>query len=152
MRYPTRISVSLRCLIVAVCTCTAGGARAQALTGLWQFSDGNNLTAATVGAPLTINGTSPTWVASQTYGSITLDGVISTVVGSSNSILVTHGIGANGGGTRTNEYTFVYDVRKPTATLWRSFYQTDLTNTTDAEFFVRGSGDGVTLNLSLIHI
>jgi autotransporter-associated beta strand protein len=118
----------------------------QSLTGLWEFSDGNNLAAATVGTPLTVNGTAPTWFASQTYGSVTLDGVINTVVGSSNSILVTHGIGANGGGIRTNDYTFVYDVRKPTATLWRSFYQTDLSNTTDAEFFVRGSGDGALLN------
>ena len=120
--------------------------RGQSLTGLWEFSDGADLTTATVGAPLTINGTCPTWFASQTYGSTTLDGVINTVVGSSNSILVTHGIGANGGGVRTNDYTFVYDVRKPTATLWRSFYQTDLTNTTNAEFFVRGSGDGALLN------
>jgi len=148
MRRSIRISAALRCLAMTLCAgiCFEAVVRAQTLTGLWEFSDGGNLTAATIGAPLTINGTSPTWVASQTYGSTTLDGVISTVVGSSNSILVTHGIGANGGGTRTNEYTFVYDVRKPTATLWRSFYQTDLTNTTDAEFFVRGSGDGATLN------
>ena len=144
MKLPTRITIAVGCLAVALCA--GGPARGQAITGLWEFTDGNDLAAATIGAPLTINGTSPSWSASQTYGSTTLDGVINTVVGSSNSILVTHGIGANGGGTRTNEYTFVYDVRKPTATLWRSFYQTDLTNTTNAEFFVRGSGDGATLN------
>lgn len=144
MKLPAPLASAV--LGLAVMLGIGGGARAQTLTGLWEFSDGADLTAATVGAPLTINGTAPTWVASQTYGSTTLEGTINTVVGASNSILVTHAIGANGGGTRTNEYTFVYDVRKPTATLWRSFYQTDLANTTDAEFFVRGSGDGVTLN------
>jgi autotransporter-associated beta strand protein len=119
---------------------------AQTLTSLWEFEDAADLGAATVGVPLTINGTTPAWFESQTYGSVTLTGVVNTVVGTSNFFTATHDIGANGGGTRTNQYTLVYDVKKPTATLWRSFYQTDLTNTTDAEFFVRGAGSGVTLN------
>lgn len=126
-----------------------GGAEpvpAQTLSSLWEFNDAANLGAATVGVPLAVNGTAPEWFESQTYGSVTLNGVVNTVVGTSNFLTATHGIGANGGGTRTNEYTLVYDVKKPTATLWRSFYQSDLANTTDAEYFVRGAGTGVTLN------
>jgi len=121
-------------------------ARGQRLTSLWEFDDAADLGAATVGVPLTIDGTAPEWFDSLTYGSVTLNGVVNTVVGTGNFFTATHDIGANGGGSRTNQYTLVYDVKKPSATLWRSFYQTDLANASDAEFFVRGSGSGVTLN------
>ncbi|MCU0780932.1 MAG: hypothetical protein MUF04_07500, partial [Akkermansiaceae bacterium] len=121
---------------------TASFASAQSpLAGLWEFDDNANLGKATVGTDLTVNGTAPSWVASQTYGSTTVNGVITTVAGTANGFTATHNIGVNGGGTtRTNEYTFIFDVSRPNSNGWRAFWQSTLANNDDAEFFVRGSG------------
>ena len=143
---PRRSRAVIALLAAALTLGASGASEGQILSSLWEFNDATNLGIATVGVPLTINGTAPEWFESQTYGSVTLAGVVNTVVGTANFFTATHDLGANGGGSRTNEYTLVYDVKKPTATLWRSFYQTDLANTTDAEYFVRGAGSGVTLN------
>jgi autotransporter-associated beta strand protein len=145
-RTEKRVCCGSSLFITALTLAIAGPAHAQTLSSLWEFQDAQDIGKATVGVPLAINGTAPEWFESQTYGTVTLQGVVNTLVGPSNFFTATHNIGANGGGNRTNQYTLVYDVKKPTATLWRSFYQTDLANTTDAEFFVRGAGSGVTLN------
>jgi len=116
-------------------------AQQSPLAGLWEFDDNTNLGKATVGTDLTVNGTAPSWVASQTYGPTTLNGVITTQQGTANGFTATHNIGVNGGGTtKTNEYTFIFDVSRPNSTAWRSFWQSDLANGNDAEFFVRGTG------------
>ncbi|MCW1925079.1 autotransporter-associated beta strand repeat-containing protein [Luteolibacter arcticus] len=114
------------------------------LVGLWKFDDSSNLGKATFGTDLTVAGTAPVWSADATYGTTTLTGVITTVSGIANRLVATHGIGANGGNAnRAAEYTLVYDIRRPTGNLWRTFYQTDLTNGNDAEYFTRGSGGTV---------
>lgn len=119
----------------------AAGPVSAALVGLWEFDDSGDLGKATVGTDLTIAGTSPTYSATSTDGgSKTLNGVISTVTGSANYLDATHNIGANGGGSFTNQYTLVYDVKRPAGTAWRSFYQASLTNSNDAEYFTRGGG------------
>lgn len=123
-------------LVVAVSTSQAAN-----LVGLWEFDDSGDLGKATVGTDLTIAGTSPTYSATMADGgSNSLSGVITTVVGSANYLDATHNIGANGGGTFTNQYSLVYDVKRPTGNLWRTFYQTSLTNSNDAEYFTRGGG------------
>jgi autotransporter-associated beta strand protein len=119
-------------------------AHSQVLKGLWEFDDDTNLGKASFGTDLTIEGSAPTWSASATYNGTTLNGVITTVQGVANRLRATHHIGANGGNaTRSAEYTLVYDVRRPTGNLWRTFYQTDLNNTSDAEYFTRGGGGTV---------
>jgi hypothetical protein len=113
-------------VVLMVAARGGGAAYGQTLTGLWEFGDSGNLAAATVGSDLTINGTSPTWNATETYGSTTLSGVITTIGGTANNLRAATGIGANGGGSRTNEYTFVWDVRTPGSGPWRSFFSTNL--------------------------
>lgn len=111
------------------------------LVGLWEFDDSGDLGKATVGTDLRIAGTPPTYSASMADGgSTTLTGVISTIDGTANYLDVTHNIGANGGGSFTNQYTLVYDVKRPNTTEWRSFFQTALGNNNDAEYFTRGGG------------
>jgi fibronectin-binding autotransporter adhesin len=126
-------------VVLMVAARGGGAAYGQTLTGLWEFGDSGNLAAATVGSDLTINGTSPTWNATETYGSTTLSGVITTIGGTANNLRAATGIGANGGGSRTNEYTFVWDVRTPGTGAWRSFFSTNLANTSDAEYFLRST-------------
>jgi formylglycine-generating enzyme required for sulfatase activity len=122
----------------------AGVASAVQMKGLWLFDDSADLGKATVGTNLAIVGTPPIWAASAKYGDATLAGVITTQAGAANRLLAIHNIGANGANaTRTADYTLVYDVRCPNGNLRRSFYQTDLTNASDAEYFTRGEPEVV---------
>lgn len=116
------------------------------LVGLWEFDNAGNLGLATYGTNLTIEGTAPTHAASIADGRTdpyVLDGVITTVAGAANRLRATHGIGANGYGTLTNTYTIVMDVLAPTAGQWRSFWQTNLNNTDDGEYFIRNSDNSL---------
>jgi autotransporter-associated beta strand protein len=138
-----------RRLLVVASTFVFGSVLSAAprLVGHWGFSDETNLGQPVFGNPLGINGTAPAWSASMSDGSGTsLSGVVTTEAGSANYFLATHDIGANGGGTRTNQYTLVFDVKRPSGTKWRCFYQTDLANGNDGEYFTRGDG-GVTNSL-----
>jgi len=127
-------------------------AESPSLVGLWKFDDAGNLGKATVGADLLVTGTAPVYSAALTDGtSQSLNGVITTNQGSANYLTATHGIGANGGGTKTNQYSLVYDVKRPTGNLWRTFFQTNLSNSDDAEYFTRGGG-GVVNSLGVSEI
>lgn len=116
-----------------------GKAGAQ-LAGLWEFDDAGHLGKATVGADLAIVGTAPAFSASMADGQgAALNGVITTAVGTAHHLRATHNIGANGapGAARTNQYTLVFDVKRPAATGWRTFYQANTSNDDDAEYFIR---------------
>ncbi|MCD6340116.1 MAG: immunoglobulin domain-containing protein, partial [Verrucomicrobia bacterium] len=54
---------------------------------------------------------------------------------------------ANGGGSRLNQYTLLFDVKYPAASdrKWRALLQTDPSNGNDAEFYV-GTGNGIGIN------
>ncbi len=51
----------------------------------------------------------------------------------------------NNGGTTVPDYTMVWDYFRPAPSWnsWMSLYQTDLTNTTDGEFFINPTNDGI---------
>ncbi|MES2706707.1 MAG: metallophosphoesterase [Verrucomicrobiota bacterium] len=129
-------------LMISFLACAGMSGAPAALTGLWEFSDSTRPGKATVGADLDIAGAPPAFAASSADAQaapVTLQGVITTVAGRANHFIATHRIGANGGGggTRTNQYTLLFDVRRPATTAWRSLYQTDLENGSDAQYFVR---------------
>jgi hypothetical protein len=112
-------------------------ASGASLVGLWEFSNAGNIGQATVGSPLTIAGTAPTH--SATLGSES--GVITTVVGPANNLVMGNPIGANGGGALTNDYSLLFDVQSPVGSQasWRCFFQTDPTNANDGDFFIRNN-------------
>lgn len=57
---------------------------------------------------------------------------------------ITNPFGANGGGAKTNQFTFVYDVKiASTGDTFHSFYQTDSTNTSDGDMFWNSQGLGI---------
>lgn len=134
------------CFAILIAAPTLADLARADLVGLWEFDDATNLGKATIGQDLIIVGGAPAWSASMsdnTASQTTLNGVVTTInnVGTArNHFIATHGIGANGGGSNTNEYSLLFDIKRPTGNLWRSFYQTSLANNNDAEFFTRGGG------------
>lgn len=116
------------------------------LVGLWEFLNAGNLGLATIGSDLVINGTTPGFSSSLSdSNSLSLNGVITTVQGSANNLLANHGIGANGGGTKTNIYSIGFDFISPASSSseFRSFFQTNVSNIGDAEYFITSSGNGL---------
>jgi len=126
--------------VMAVVSLWASACSAD-LIGLWEFGDSSDLGKATVGANLSVEGQAPDWLASQTFNGLTLNGTINTKVGQTNGLLVQGSmLSGNGGGSRVNEYSLVFDVRRPAGDLWRSFFQTDSDRTAnDADYFVRNT-------------
>ena len=122
-----------------------GSAGQSGLVGLWEFEDESEMGKATHGPDLEVVGDAPSHEsirADVRPGSpVDLGGVITTVHGVSNHLLLNHGIGANGGGRRVNEYSLVFDVLVPEGQLWRCFFQTHPENpaTDDGEYFVRNN-------------
>ena len=89
--------------------------------GRWDFDNPANLTAATLGNPLVSVGTDDA-----IPGIGTDDGAVRLGVG--DYYIVDHDIAPNGGGSKVNEYTLVYDFQVPTVGPWACFFQTDATN------------------------
>ncbi|HML75264.1 MAG TPA: metallophosphoesterase [Anaerohalosphaeraceae bacterium] len=120
--------------IVIVLFILSEAAQAAALVGQWDFNNTANLTAATVGSNLVLSG-------SHTAVSGVRTGDGAARIGSNSYYKVTNGIGANGGGNLTNEWTLVYDIRCPLTAAYSSLLQTNKTNTNDGELFTKSTGE-----------
>lgn len=106
-----------------------------ALVGLWEFENSGDLSEATVGSALTLNGTITS--TSGVGGADTGAGN----VGVGDTIRATNPIGGNGGGTQSNEYTIVMDIQIPTLVAWASLM--DQQDGGDGDYFyssTRGLG------------
>ncbi len=112
-------------------------------SGLWEFSNAGSITQATVGSNLSVTGATPSHAVSLSDGSKTLNGVITTVGGTANRLVMPNAGGGNGGGSFTNEYTILFDVLSPSGSRssWRSLFQTNTGNSNDADYFIRNSDD-----------
>ncbi len=105
---------------------------AATLVGLWEFENSGNLAEATVGSDLTLNGS----ITSTTGSGATGDsGAANVPVGA--YLTVANPIGANGGGSETNEYTLVIDFKFPTLANWISFMDTESGG--DGDYFYSNS-------------
>ncbi len=116
------------------------------LAGWWEFNNAENLTQSSFGPDLIVAGTPPTHQATRADNRpdpFTLDGVITTTANTGNHLIAPHSIGANGGGSRVNEYTLLFDVLIPGTSQWRCFYQTNPANTSDGAYFVRSSDNAL---------
>jgi hypothetical protein len=56
--------------------------------------------------------------------------------------IMRHGIGANGGGTRVNQYTLIMDIYWQTGPGFASFINFDLSNNSDGDLFFRAADGG----------
>ncbi|SEA52478.1 Ig-like domain (group 2) [Porphyromonadaceae bacterium KH3R12] len=100
----------------------------------WLFEDPSNIGKAEIGQDLILIG----------EGFASIDGPKSgnkaVRIAKSSHFEASHGIVPNGGGTKVNEYTMLIDFKVPELGKWYSFYQTDLTNNSDAEVFINPGG------------
>jgi hypothetical protein len=107
------------------------------LVGQWLFDDPENLGKATVGADIILVGT-----VDAAEGPSVTNGAAHTASGANNYLKALHGIAANGGGTKVNEYTVLIDFKKG-YNGWHSFMNPDLTNTTTATLLLNGTNNFV---------
>ncbi|MDR1335663.1 MAG: Ig-like domain-containing protein [Tannerella sp.] len=122
----------------AACTVTVLDVSAipgRPLAGLWTFDDGNDPGKATIGASLIRQGDGFAFVEGPGAG----NGAVRVAKGS--YFRVPHGIAANGGGSRVNNYTVLFDFKVSELGRYYSFIQTTLENNDDAEFFLRSAGN-----------
>jgi hypothetical protein len=104
------------------------------LKGYWKFQDKKNLTKATVGKDLTLTGSQQV-VTGPAYGDT------ATRIGIGSYYKCVHGIGPNGGGNMVNRYTLMFDFKVLNLDNWHCFFQTDTTNTSDGDCFIRDVND-----------
>ncbi len=109
---------------------------APAPVGRWDFETLADLVQATVGAPLVLHG-SHTPVTGPRPG----DRAVRIGVGSYYECR--HGIAPNGTGTLVNRYSLSVDFRVPVLGPWYCFFQTDPSNLSDGDCFVRASDGAV---------
>ncbi len=105
---------------------------------MWEFNDPANLTGATVGNNLILNGAGQSAVA----GIGASDGAVA--VQSGTYYQCAHGIAANGGSSGyVNEFTLLFDVMYPqsSAGKWRAFYQSGYDTYNDSEYFINPSDE-----------
>ncbi|MDP1676042.1 MAG: T9SS type A sorting domain-containing protein [Bacteroidota bacterium] len=102
--------------------------------GWWKFDDAANVLKADVGSALELVGTHQA-IAGPDVG----NGAVKIGVGSYYKMY--HGMSPNGGGAGklVNEYTLMIDFRAPNISVWKCFFQTDTSNATDGDFFIRNT-------------
>jgi hypothetical protein len=110
------------------------------VTGSWQFNSASNPGKATIGADLQLVGDGFAAVAGA-------GGTKGIRVASGSYFLADHGIAANGNGLKVNEYTLLFDYRLPELDKWYCFLQTDPSNQSDGEIFIRPSGELTNSNI-----
>jgi hypothetical protein len=109
---------------------------AQMPVGWWNFDNAGNITAAVpgYGSDLVLTGTQEA-VAGPTAGNG------ATRIGIGSYYTATHGIAPNGGGTKVNQYSLLFDFRVDQALgMWHNFFQTDpIVTANDGEYFIRST-------------
>jgi hypothetical protein len=98
--------------------------------GWWKFDDPSNMLKAEIGSALQISGTQLSVDGPNTINK-------ATQIGIGSYLKMTHGIAANGGGIMVNNYSVQIDFSIPTTGIWYSFIQTDPTNVSDADLFIK---------------
>lgn len=105
-------------------------------TGWWKFDNTSNLRKAEsgYGIDLTLTGTQ-----SAVAGPATGNGAV--IIGKGSYYKMQHQITANGGGNLVNEYSLQFDFKVSSVGAWHSFFQTDINNSNDGDFFINPTGN-----------
>jgi hypothetical protein len=104
------------------------------VAGSWLFEDAGNLGKASVGQDLVLVGSGFESVAGPSASNRAVR------VSRDSYFRALHGIAANGGGSRVNNYTLMVDFKVPATDIYHSIYQSTLENNDDADFFINRSG------------
>jgi len=97
--------------------------------GLWKFDDPLNMLKADIGQPLELEGTQESWDGPET-------GNLATLIGTGSYLRMFHGIEANGGGEKVNEYSVLLDFTIPEGDLYHALLQINPKNTDDGDLFI----------------
>jgi hypothetical protein len=96
--------------------------------GWWKFDDNANKLKSTIGPALELNGT-----LESTSGP--KSGNNAVIVGVGSYLTLIHGLEANGGGEKVNEYSIQIDFSIPEGEIWHTFIQLTGDNTDDGDLF-----------------
>lgn len=105
-------------------------------TGWWKFDNASTLLKAEMGYGLDLV---PVGSNAAVSGPTVGNGAVKIGIGS--YFKMSHQITANGGGVKVNEYTLQYDFKVPSNGVWHTFFQTNMSNSNDGEFFINPSGN-----------
>ena len=140
-----------RAFVLALCLIGWAGRGFSAITGQWDFENGN--LAATIGVPLQFRADTGGLVqfgTTTTLGIPAIGGAEAKVIripacSPAQGLIVSHGVQSNSGGEFVNRYTLVMDLFYPAGSSgFRALWQTETNATTlsDGELFVNGT-DGI---------
>ncbi len=104
--------------------------------GWWKFDDAADMLKAEIGSPLTLTGTQASVPGPE-------EGNLATQVPLGSYLAMTHGIAPNGGGDSVNEYSVQIDFSVPEIGKWHAFFQTNPTNSGDADLFTKASDNTI---------
>jgi len=119
---------------LVMCSISLGYSQIPVRQGWWKFDDAANVLKADVGSDLVKVGTQQI-----VTGPEAGNGAVKIGIGS--YYKMKHGILANGGGKMVNEYTILIDFKVPSIGAWKTFYQTDLSNSSDGDYFINPTGN-----------
>jgi hypothetical protein len=113
----------------------------EGLKGHWEFNNASNLEQATVGNNLVLDalaGVTPSQQAAE--GPTAGDGAV--VLPSGVFYRCNHDLEPNGGGAKVNQYTLIFDFKRPENGVWNTFFGTNADNAggDDWELFTNSSG------------
>jgi len=105
-------------------------------SGWWKFDNPSNLRKAEAGygIDLILNGANYAAAGPEAGNGAVL-------IGKGSYYKMQHKLPSNGGGTFVNEYTLQYDFKVTDIGVWHSFFQTDISNGNDGDFFINPSGN-----------
>nr|MBP8261890.1 hypothetical protein [Verrucomicrobiota bacterium] len=114
-----------------------------AYPGIAHYDFDGDLNSATGGLPLETGAAAPAASPGITYTSVTIGGQPAQAAAFTRGTFfrMTHGLGANGGGSFLNQYTLIMDVMFPSRpTGWAVLWQTNPGNSNDGDWFINASG------------
>ncbi|MCL4178297.1 MAG: PEP-CTERM sorting domain-containing protein [Verrucomicrobia bacterium] len=132
---------SILAIITLSCGLILSGPASAAITGQWDFNSGN--LSATLGTDLGYRGDT---AGSTVFTTAAIGGETANVMQfpaalATQGYILTHGMGANGGGSFVNQYSLIMDIMFPSTSTgqWRGLFQTSPDNSNDSDFFVNTS-------------
>ncbi|MFH0758908.1 MAG: LamG-like jellyroll fold domain-containing protein [Bacteroidota bacterium] len=111
---------------------TGARSRSRERMGWWKFDDAADMLQAEEGYPLELTG-------SQESVPGPAEGNLATRIGLQSYLKITNDIALNGEETLVNEYSLQIDFSVPDKAVWHAFFQTNPSNSDDADLFASNS-------------
>ncbi|MBK7173136.1 MAG: Ig-like domain-containing protein [Bacteroidales bacterium] len=127
---------TLLSLVIILAFASFSSAQVPDRAGWWKFDDAADMLKAETGMALALTGT-------QVSVPGPVAGNLATQISLGSYLTMTHGISANGGGDSVNEYTVQIDFSLPEVSIWHAFFQTNPSNSGDADLFTRASDNTI---------